>query len=77
VGAHLLLVGGEGHNLRIPLMSALPCLIYTITASGSSNRAQPASAKSRAAMIGAHRRLTTVAVTLFKQQTGLHMGWKL
>jgi hypothetical protein len=78
VGAHLLLVGGEDHNLRTPLMSALRCLIYTIAASGSSNRAQPsASAKSRAAMIGAPRRLTTVAVTPFKRQTGVHMGWKL
>jgi hypothetical protein len=78
VGAHLLLVGGEDHNLRIPLMSALRCLIYAITASGSSNRARPsASAKSRAAMTGAPRRLTTVAVTPSKQQTGVHTGWKL
>ena len=78
MGAHLLLVGGEDHNLRIPLMGALSCLIYTITASGGSNRAQPsASAKSRAAMIGAPRRLTTVAATPFKQQTGVQTGWKL
>jgi hypothetical protein len=78
VGAHLLLVGGEDHNLRTPLMSALRCLIYTIVASGSSNRAQPsASAESRAAMIGAPRRLTTVAVTPFKRQSGVHTSWKL
>jgi hypothetical protein len=78
VGAHLLLVGGEDHNLRTPLMSALRCLIYTIVASGSSNRAQPsASAESRAAMIGAPRRLTTVALTPFKRQSGVHTSWKL